>query len=284
MIFHFLRSMRSVAKGALLYRGKAVTPKAITSRCYIGLRVIDAFMHMNNGRYIELFELARWESFTASGANGRLFKARCYPVVSGVSINFFRQVSAFQIATIQTSCLGVAAGGNSFVVLQSLIDSRGNLCATALFFATMIDARTGKSCPARDVVQRSGWAMSDFCVAGDLELSLADDGKTKRVSAEQIAQLAAIVNNDSGLDSGIMADGKLLVPLKVRHHDIVSERTVTANAAATMHVSESFKNQREWFRDRHVPLSFAPEAKFVHGHDAAAAAAAAAEGKGHKRK
>ena len=256
MILQVLRGMRATLKGAVLYRGQDVSPKLTSNRFYVGFRHQDIFGHTNNAKFFELFEMARWESLTAMGFFARCVTGKLYPVVGAASVNYYRQVTAFQVITVQSTFLGISGGGNSLVSVQHLFDSKNRLCATGTFFCSMIDSKSGKTIPIRKAVERMRWSTSEMFLMGDQEISVEEIEKHPEL-------LAALTERRYGLDSKLK--------LKVPHHDVVSERAIATAVNSTAQLSASLKLQREWLRDAH------------HGHGSGEPRASVAEGKASKK-
>lgn len=138
VLLHVIRSARSV-----LY-GWRCPPKNIFDetvvRLYAGWRMVDGFGHINNSRYLELFELARWNEAGQKRSISKFRKAGMYPVIAAAHIQFLREVPPARIVTIKTRI--VSAEAKSFVVRQHMFNENGTtLHATALFRLSLIDSR-----------------------------------------------------------------------------------------------------------------------------------------------
>lgn len=135
VVLHVIRCARSIALGAMCPR-KGMLDETRT-RMYAGWRMVDGFGHINNCKYLELFELARWHEGAQKGF--RSFSlAKMFPVISGVHVQFLREVPPARIVEIRNRI--VSAEGKSFVVRQHMFDSTGRILhATALFRVTWVD-------------------------------------------------------------------------------------------------------------------------------------------------
>lgn len=67
---------------------------------------LDVNLHMNNGRYLTLMDLARLDLMLRSGWAGKILKARMFPVVAGQAIRYRRSLDLFQRFEIVTTLLG----------------------------------------------------------------------------------------------------------------------------------------------------------------------------------
>ncbi|KAG5476777.1 hypothetical protein CUR178_03962 [Leishmania enriettii] len=59
---------------------------------YCGLRMIDAFGHVNNSKYLEICELARWHQLSFLGMGATMARHRVAFVVSDLSIIYQREI------------------------------------------------------------------------------------------------------------------------------------------------------------------------------------------------
>lgn len=81
-------------------------PVSPVGPCVTPLRVwpndLDVFMHMNNGAYLTIMDLARTDMMIRSGLLKPVVKQRWYPVVAGETIRFKRPLKLFQRYEITT--------------------------------------------------------------------------------------------------------------------------------------------------------------------------------------
>jgi acyl-CoA thioesterase FadM len=104
MLFHFFRCARQVARGQWLAPKLGFFEEG-TTRLFCGIRLIDIFGHVNNARYLELCELARWQMGMQSGMNMRFFRGRCYPVVAASHLNFMAEIKPWTFVNIRSRVL-----------------------------------------------------------------------------------------------------------------------------------------------------------------------------------
>ncbi|MGW9113414.1 acyl-CoA thioesterase [Microbacterium sp. NPDC055683] len=91
-------------------RARRVGVRPLDDVYRIRLRVlptdIDLLRHLNNGRYLSLFDLGRWDMLERSGLTG-LFRSRgWYPVVSSETITFRRSLELWQRFELETRWIG----------------------------------------------------------------------------------------------------------------------------------------------------------------------------------
>ncbi|WP_344071818.1 acyl-CoA thioesterase [Microbacterium sediminicola] len=67
---------------------------------------IDILGHMNNGRYLSLFDLGRWDMMLRSGMFQAMNARGWYPVVSSETITFRKSLNLWQRFVLETRFLG----------------------------------------------------------------------------------------------------------------------------------------------------------------------------------
>jgi YbgC/YbaW family acyl-CoA thioester hydrolase len=86
------------------------SPLLMTESCHTPFRVwftdLDVLMHMNNGKYFSLMDLARVDLMSRAGAFRTLSKKGIYPVVASETIKFKKSLKLFQAFTIKTQVIG----------------------------------------------------------------------------------------------------------------------------------------------------------------------------------
>jgi YbgC/YbaW family acyl-CoA thioester hydrolase len=82
----------------------------MTDPCHTHFRVwltdLDVLMHMNNGKYFSLMDLARVDLMGRAGALKTLSKKGIYPVVASETMKFKKSLKLFQKFTIKTQVIG----------------------------------------------------------------------------------------------------------------------------------------------------------------------------------
>jgi thioesterase III len=67
---------------------------------------LDTFGHVNNAKYLEIFEEARWELITANGFGKKEIEATGLgPVIVKVTLEFKREVRNRERVTVRSVCL-----------------------------------------------------------------------------------------------------------------------------------------------------------------------------------
>eukprot|EP00758_Cryptobia_borreli_P003786 Tbor_TRINITY_DN3982_c0_g1::TRINITY_DN3982_c0_g1_i2::g.839::m.839 len=138
VLLHSLRSLRALCKGylgrkdflkknhsaieALNRNGRQapVTPFGVETcmQMYIGYRLIDIFGHVNNAKYLEICELARWHQL------GLIYGVSCFryggifPVVSSISMQYIRQIQPGRRVNVYTQL--ALSGDNTLCALHRI--------------------------------------------------------------------------------------------------------------------------------------------------------------------
>lgn len=67
---------------------------------------IDVLRHLNNGRYLSLFDLGRWDLLTRTGLVSAMTKKGWYAVVAAETITFRRSLELWQRFELETRLIG----------------------------------------------------------------------------------------------------------------------------------------------------------------------------------
>lgn len=186
---HLARCFRYLVFGSWRYyrniqRRILLDPRFGVANVYVGFRMMDAFGHVNNSRYLEICEFGRWHTWVAvfrnlyglrhetpSGAFSSLEKGDSakgehdvlktksggpYSIVlSSCHIQYLRPLTCFQFARVETSVLGMTIGGKSFWMQHRIFDAKKRLAAEALFKVTFIRWKDKRSVTVREALTRS---------------------------------------------------------------------------------------------------------------------------------
>tara|TARA_Y100001960_G_scaffold323056_1_gene400731 strand:+ start:123 stop:575 length:453 start_codon:yes stop_codon:yes gene_type:complete len=67
---------------------------------------LDTNAHMNNGRYLTLMDLGRFDLVTQCGLISTVLKRKWFPVAGGVMVRFDRPLHAFEKIILNSSIIG----------------------------------------------------------------------------------------------------------------------------------------------------------------------------------
>jgi acyl-CoA thioesterase FadM len=127
-----------------LRREGAIDPNTVTR---IRIRVlptdIDLLRHLNNGRYLSLFDLGRWDLLTRAGLMAAMTKQGWYAVVAAETITFRRSLELWQRFDLETRMIG---HDDRAVYLEHRALVGGEIYARAIIRARIL-RRTGGTVP-----------------------------------------------------------------------------------------------------------------------------------------
>lgn len=121
-------------------RGKTLDPAAVSSVTLTTLPTdIDILRHMNNGRYLSLFDLGRWDLLIRTGLFDAMKERDWYAVVSSETITFRKSLQLWQRFEVQSRFIG---HDDKAVFLEHRAVVHGEVYARAIVRSRML-RRTG---------------------------------------------------------------------------------------------------------------------------------------------
>ncbi|KQY96782.1 4-hydroxybenzoyl-CoA thioesterase [Microbacterium sp. Root53] len=109
---------------------------------------IDVLRHMNNGRYLSLFDLGRWDLMIRTDLMATMDERGWYPVVSSETVTFRKSLNLWQRFEVQTRWIG---HDDRALYLEHRAVVRGEIYASAVIRARML-RRTGGTVPLEEVL------------------------------------------------------------------------------------------------------------------------------------
>ncbi len=107
---------------------------------------LDTFGHVNNARYLELFEEARWDLITRNGYGlDEVVRRRVGPVILEVTLKFQREVRNRQAMVIKSWTDSYS--GKIAQLTQHLVDEQGTVCCEGRFVFGLFDLTARKLIP-----------------------------------------------------------------------------------------------------------------------------------------
>lgn len=104
---------------------------------------LDSFGHVNNAKYLELYEQARWDWLEARGYGVSFIKEHGIgPVILNVNLNFRRELLARENITITTETLSYRK--KIFVLQQKMILENGECASDLTLTGGLMDLRARK--------------------------------------------------------------------------------------------------------------------------------------------
>nr|WP_255433467.1 thioesterase family protein [Brevibacillus sp. LEMMJ03] len=123
---------------------------------------IDVIGHVNNAKYLEYMEWARFDWMCRQGFTLEELKRRqIMPVVVSIQINYRKELRMLEQVQVRTSVVKI--GEKSFVVRHELYNQRDERAADADVTMVMIDAVQRRSVPLPDDLAR---ALADALPSG----------------------------------------------------------------------------------------------------------------------
>lgn len=121
-------------------RGKTLDPTAVgTIRLTTLPSDIDILRHMNNGRYLSLFDLGRWDLLIRTGLFDAMKDRGWYAVVSSETITFRKSLQLWQRFEVQSRFIG---HDEKALFMEHRAVVKGQVYARAIVRARML-RRTG---------------------------------------------------------------------------------------------------------------------------------------------
>ncbi|HUR70022.1 MAG TPA: thioesterase family protein [Candidatus Thermoplasmatota archaeon] len=103
-MFPFLRLAKVVAAAPARTKLATFEPSVVRFRVWPG--DLDQNRHLNNGRYLTMMDLGRFDLVVRTGLGKHLLREKWYPVVTAATIRFRRSLDPFQEYELITRMLG----------------------------------------------------------------------------------------------------------------------------------------------------------------------------------
>ena len=101
---------------------------------------IDVLRHMNNGRYLSLFDLGRWDLLTRTGLVDAMRRRGWYAVVSSETVTFRKSLGLWQQFTVESRFMG---HDDKALYLEHRAVVDGEIYARAIIRARMLKRKGG---------------------------------------------------------------------------------------------------------------------------------------------
>ncbi|MFO7180186.1 MAG: acyl-CoA thioesterase [Pseudomonadota bacterium] len=104
---------------------------------------LDSFGHLNNARYLELFEQARWDLITERGFGIDVIRrTKTGPTILGVTLKFLQELGPRETVVIRTSM--VSYERKVGVMRQEMVKADGTVACEAIFTFGLFDLERRK--------------------------------------------------------------------------------------------------------------------------------------------
>lgn len=128
--------------------GRGVLDASVT-RMRVGPGDLDFYLHVNNGVYLQMMDVARSNLLADLGAIGLLADRGWYPVVAASTMKYRRSLRLGERFEITTRVLG---WDERVVYLEQVFTRGGELSARGLVAGRFLARGSGERVPAPDVV------------------------------------------------------------------------------------------------------------------------------------
>lgn len=109
---------------------------------------LDTFGHVNNAKYLELFEEARWDIISGRGFSiPEIQKNGFGPVVLEVNLRFAKELKLRQKIKIRSEVDVAQSTGKTMTMVQTMLNERGEACCIGKFVFGFFDLRVRKLVP-----------------------------------------------------------------------------------------------------------------------------------------
>lgn len=121
-------------------------PSPHTSELQIVERHLDTFGHVNNARYLEIFEDARWDWITSRGYGfDRIHALGAGPTVLSCAVKFLRELHNRERVRVLTQMVSYA--GKAGEVAQTIVKASGEVACEASFIVGLFDMKSRRLVP-----------------------------------------------------------------------------------------------------------------------------------------
>jgi acyl-CoA thioesterase FadM len=124
--------------------------------CRVWPTDLDNNIHMNNGRYLTIMDLGRFDWILSCGFLGLCLKNRWFPIVGALKILYLKPLKPFQKFQLKTRVLGWDA---KWIYVEQNFEADGVLCAKSvlqgLFHGKQTKVTTGEWLKAAGYAKKS---------------------------------------------------------------------------------------------------------------------------------
>lgn len=143
------RTLYTVIKA--YFRSKLQPLETATLTLRVWPNDIDINRHLNNGRYLSLMDLGRFDWTVRMGLLRAIFKYKWHPVVASAHIQYFRSLRPFQKFQLKTRMLYL---DEKWVFMEQTFEALGKTVAIGRVKALFLGP-SGKV-PTQEVIKKSG--------------------------------------------------------------------------------------------------------------------------------
>jgi acyl-CoA thioesterase FadM len=155
-------------------------------RFHVGVFDLDPSLHLNNGRYLTLMDLGRFDAILRSGLWRAVTANKWVPIASSIMIRYRRELGFMQAFQLKSRIL--CWDVHSVVMEQEFVfDSgprHGQIAAHALFKGGLYDRKAGAFVPIARLMETIGVSAESPAPGPEVEAFLkADKGMKHAINA-----------------------------------------------------------------------------------------------------
>lgn len=148
----YFRLIKVVIAAILGRRIEALGESSITLRVWPN--DLDFNLHLNNGRYLTLMDLGRFDLMIRSGMLKTVLGQGWMPVLAAATVRFRRSLDPFQRFRLRTRVLGWDSRN---VIMEQVFETLdGHIAARALVRGVF--RRKGGTVPTEEIAAAAGWS------------------------------------------------------------------------------------------------------------------------------
>lgn len=120
---------------------------------------LDSNLHMNNGRYLTIMDLGRFDLILRNGLMRLMVKQRSVPILGAAKIRFRLPLLPFQAYNLETRVL---CWDEKWIFMEQRFviakgEKQGAVAAIAILKGSFFDKRKGELLPTADLLHALGW-------------------------------------------------------------------------------------------------------------------------------
>ena len=143
---------------------------------------LDVNLHMNNGRYLTVMDIGRFDFIMRMGLMRTARKNRWMPVLSASKVRFRRELRLFQRFTLESRILWWAKA--QFVMEHRIViasgPNAGQLATVALMLGGLYERANRRFVPVEELMQAMGVSAESPPATPEIEAFLAAEQALKR--------------------------------------------------------------------------------------------------------
>lgn len=113
---------------------------------------LDLYFHMNNAKYLNAMELARWDVAGKTGMLRAMLKKRWYVIAANIEITYLKSLQPFQKYAIRSQ---LDSWDEKWFIVRHLFEADGKIYAIGKVRKVILDEKR-RTVPMSEVLRASG--------------------------------------------------------------------------------------------------------------------------------